>query len=248
MIAADERNPRAQALAEKLVPLLGTLPDDLIVTIGGDGFLLHTVHTHGEGPTYLGLNAGTLGFLLNDVDDIEAIAKAINKGQYTKQHFPLLEGRATTLGGDVHPLTAVNDIYLERASGQTARLELSIDGHVAVEALVADGIIFSTALGSTGYAFSAGATACHPTLSTLTVTPICPHQPRLPPIALPRGSRAEATVQSPERRPVRAVADGRGLEDVVHLEVALAAEDRLCMAYLAGHDFTARMIEKLMRA
>lgn len=248
MIAADERNPRAQALAAVLLPLLEPLPDGLVIAIGGDGYLLHTVYTHGHEPTYLGLNAGTLGFLLNDADDIEEVASAINERRYVTRNFPLLEGRATTVGGDVHPLTAVNDIYLERASGQTARLELMIDGHMAVEALVADGIIFSTALGSTGYAFSAGATACHPTLSTLTMTPICPHLPRLPPLALPRGSRAEVTVLAQERRPVRAVADGRGLEDVVHLEVALANENRLKMAHLDGHDFTARMIEKLIRA
>ncbi|TNE85130.1 MAG: NAD(+)/NADH kinase [Deltaproteobacteria bacterium] len=247
MIVADERNPRAMALKAALAPMLKPQPEDLCLVIGGDGFLLHTVHTHGLDLAYLGLNAGTLGFLLNDVVDVERTAKLINAGRYQRRRFPVLEGRATTVGGDVHALTAVNDIYLERASGQTARLELTFDGHLAVEALVADGIIFSTAVGSTGYAFSAGATAAHPTLSTLTVTPICPHQPRLPPITLPRGSRAEARVISPERRPVRAVADGRQLEDVVHLEAALG-EERLCLAYMEGHDFTARMIDKLMRA
>lgn len=247
MIVADPRNPRAQALSEALEPLIEVVHDDLAIVIGGDGFLLHTVHTHGFDTAYLGLNAGTLGFLLNDVTSVDKTAALINEGRFTRRRFPVLEGRATTVGGDVHALSAVNDIYLERASGQTARLELSFDGHLAVDALVADGIIFSTAVGSTGYAFSAGATASHPTLSTLTVTPICPHQPRLPPINLPRGSRAEARVIAAERRPVRAVADGRQYPDVVHLEVALG-EERLCLAYLDGHDFTARMIDKLLRA
>lgn len=247
MILADDRNPRARALGKALEPLLGPLPEDLRIVIGGDGFLLHSVYSHGLDYAYLGLNAGTLGFLLNDVKDVGVAAEAIMEGRYTRHRFPVLEGRATTVGGDVHALTAVNDLYLERASGQTARLELTFDGHLAVEALVADGIIFSTAVGSTGYAFSAGATAAHPFLSTLTVTPICPHKPRLPPIMLPHGSRAEARVISPERRPVRAVADGRQLEDVVHLEAALG-DSRLCLAYLDGHDFTARMIDKLIRA
>lgn len=247
MIVSDDRNPRAGALREALAPYLVDLPDDLCVAIGGDGFLLHAVHTHGLDLAYLGLNAGTLGFLLNDVPDPDLAGQLIAAGRYARRRFPVLEGLATTRDGRVHALTAVNDIYLERASGQTARLELSFDGHLAVEALVSDGIIFSTAVGSTGYAFSAGATASHPTLPTLTVTPICPHLPRLPPITLPRGSRAAARVLRPEKRPVRAVADGRQLEDVVHLEAALG-DDRLSLVYLEGHDFTARMIDKLMRA
>jgi NAD+ kinase len=247
MIVSDDRNPRAASLHAALEPFLAELPEDLCVVIGGDGFLLHAVHTHGLERAYLGLNAGTLGFLLNDVGSVEETARKIASGAYVRRKFPVLEGMATTRDGQVHALTAVNDIYLERASGQTARLELSFDGHLAVEALVADGIIFSTAVGSTGYAFSAGATASHPMLSTLTVTPICPHLPRLPPITLPRGSRAEAKVLHPEKRPVRAVVDGRQLEDVVQLEAALG-DDRLCLVYMEGHDFTARMIDKLMRA
>lgn len=247
MIVTDERNPRAAALRDAISSRLGPLPEKLVLVIGGDGFLLQTVHNHGTDRTYLGLNAGTLGFLLNDAEDLDKVVTAINERRLQAWDFPMLSGVAHTTEGQHLPLRAVNDIYLERSTGQTARLELALEDHVVVDALVSDGMIFSTALGSTGYAFSAGATVCHPTLSTFTVTPICPHRPRLPPITLPSGSTARVTVHAPDRRPVRAVADGREVAEVLSVEVAMA-DDQLSMAYFEDHDFTARMIALLLRS
>lgn len=246
MIVADPRNPRAQRIRQRLGDLLDDL-EDLVLVIGGDGFMLHTVAQYGLDPTYLGLNAGHLGFLLNEVDglDAEALVGEIRERRWTEQAFPLLEAEIHTRAGQVIVELAINDVYLERMTGQTARLGLWVDDHPTVESLVADGMIFATALGSTAYSFSAGGSPSHPTLRTLHVTPICPHQPRLPPFVLPDHACARVDVITPERRPVRAVADGRGTADVVSVTIGYSARS-VRFAYLARHDFTRQMLKKII--
>lgn len=246
MIVHDPRNPVAERNAQLLRQHLSDADiPELVVVIGGDGFLLHTIAERGPEHIFLGLNAGRVGFLLNDVEDWARTADHLKAGRWTASSFPMLQAECQATSGEVLTAHAVNDLYLERASGQTARLGIVVDGAKVVETLVSDGIIVSTALGSTAYNFSAGGPACHPTLRILTVTPICPHLPRLPPFALPEGSHIEVEVQHPDRRPVRAVADGRHLARVA--KVSIRVSDRaLRLAYLPGHDFTARMVQKIL--
>lgn len=247
MIVTDARNPTARMLFDQLLERMpdGVEGDDLVVVIGGDGFLLKTVGEHGLGTTYLGLNAGHLGFLLNDVHDWDGIVDQLASRTFITHDFPLLSARITTVAGEERSDRAINDVYLERMTSQTTRLSVTIDGVQVVDPLVADGIIFSTALGSTAYTFSAGGPACHPTLTSMIVTPTCPHSPRLHPFALPPTARARVDVGAPERRPVRAVTDGRSVEHVRTVEVGLGAQ-HVRLAYLRDHDFTARMIRKIL--
>lgn len=247
MIVHDPRNPTARRYRDELD---ARLPADfggeeLVVVAGGDGFLLQTVRHYGLDRTYLGLNAGHLGFLLNDVDDWDAVAAALRDGRWRAFSFPVLEAHIELDDGRVLRERAINDIYLERMTGQTARLHLVINDHPVVDRLVADGIVFATALGSTAYTFSAGGPACHPTLRVLAVTPICPHHPRLSPFALPDSAVAQVDVVMGDFRPVRAVADGTTHERVRSVRVRID-DQPVRLAYLDGHDFTSRMITKLL--
>lgn len=246
VIHVDQRNPTARAYAERLAEHLPDPPDDVELVIGGDGFLLHTAAEHDFAGTWLGLNAGHVGFLLNDVGVWEATADALRRRAWTTFGFPLLEATARLRSGDTVTLRALNDVVLERSTGQTAHLVLEVDGRTVVDPLVADGLLFATALGSTAYTFSAGGPACHPTLDVLAVTAICPHRPRLSPLILPPTTRAEVTVNAPERRPVRCAADGRHVDDVTHLSLAVASQ-RVRIAWLEGADLTTRMFTKIVR-
>jgi NAD+ kinase len=246
MIVFDDRNPVAIAHAHALTAAIGErrLPD-LVVVIGGDGFLLHTIAERGVTRPFVGLNAGRVGFLLNDVGDWGEVADALVQGLIHVCVFPMLSAIVTAPDGSQVEATAVNDVYLERASGQTARIGLRVDGSLVVDELVSDGVIVSTALGSTAYNFSAGGPACHPALQTLTVTPICPHLPRLPSLTLPKTSVVEIEVLHVDRRPVRAVADGRDIGKARHVRIACAPQT-LSLGFLPGHDFTARLIQKIL--
>lgn len=248
MIVVDDRNPKAVVVRDRLLAALPAgwaPPGDLALVIGGDGFLLRTVQRYGLDRAWLGLNAGHLGFLLNDATDPEVVAEQLALSRWQVYDFPLVEAHITLQDGSERVERAVNDVYLERMTGQTARLRLVIDGHEVVEQLVADGLIFATALGSTAYAFSAGGQPFHPLLKVLQVTPIAPHRPRLPSVALPPESVAEVEVLDRDWRPVRAVADGRDLDHVARVRISMA-ERGVRLAYLDHHDFTGQMLRKIV--
>src|SRR5262249_26060297 len=149
------------------------------------------------------------------------IARALAAGRFRVFTFPVVRARIRCEDGSEVEERALNDVYLERMSGQTARLTLSIAGHVVVEQLIADGMIFATAPGRTAYSYSAGGAPLHPLLPVLQVTPICPHQPRPPAFGLPSSTIATVDVLQHEWRPVRAVVDGRSIDHVLPLQVEL---------------------------
>lgn len=248
MIRCDPHNPTAVRLKERLEADLPSAADsdELIYVIGGDGFLLQCVREHGTAHTYLGLNAGRVGFLLNDVRDWATLVGHLRAGAWRRHRFPMLSATLHAADGSRTAALALNDVTLERASGQTAHLGVSIDDREVVHTLVADGLIFATALGSTAYNISAGGPACHPTLHAMCVTAICPHQPRLVPFLLPEGAVTRVEVRAPKRRPVRAVADGHGLVEVVAMDVTLGPST-VALAWVEGHDFTEQMVRKTLR-
>jgi NAD+ kinase len=115
-----------------------------------------------------------------------------------------------------------------------------------VDRLVADGVVVSTALGSTAYTYSAGGPACHPTLPILALTAICPHHPRLAPVMLPESAKIRVQVLDVEKRPVRGVNDGRTADGAVGATIRVSP-NRVHFAWLEGHDLTTRMVRKIMR-
>ena len=241
MLRADPRNPRALELRDRLASRLPELPEELVLVLGGDGHMLSVIHEMGLDHIYLGLNCGRVGFLLNEPEPFEEMLEQLQRGAWRVHEMPRLV--ATAEGRELGH--ALNDIYLERDSGQTAHLRVCVDGEEVVQRMVCDGVIVSTALGSTAYALAAGGPAVHFGLHTLQLTSIAPHRPRLPSIVLPEGKRIQIEVHHPDKRPVRAVADGRDLELVERVEVALAPE-RARLAFLRGHDPTRALIRKLI--
>ena len=244
-------SPRAAALAAAF----DTLPDlgvasDVCLVLGGDGSMLRAVHRHGGRYAYLGVNRGNLGFLMNDVAGTPAevaiaVTEALRSEGYTRTAFPRLRVRARLVSEEIVEDLAVNDTYLERMSGQTCHLRVTVDGVVAVERMVADGIVVATPIGSTAYSFSAGGPAAHPLARAMVMTAICPHTPRLAPVVLPAGSRVRIEVLDAEHRPARVVVDGGQHGPVAEVEVR-GGGDEVTLCFLAGHDFTATMIRKIL--
>jgi NAD+ kinase len=249
MICTDPRNPRAAQLFADISTRvdLEALDPSVALVIGGDGWMLQCMREFGPGRVYLGVNAGHLGFLLNDPSNLEALCAELRAGAYTVYDFPRLHLQATTADGTVIEADAVNDIYLERASGQTAHLTVTVDGQLAVRQLVCDGVIVATALGSTAYSYSAGGVPCHPRVPGMHVTPIAPHAPRLSPMLLPLDSVVEVQAMSPARRPVRAVCDGVDSGRVTRMRVVRSADD-VRLAFLGEHAFTGTLIRKVLKA
>jgi NAD+ kinase len=250
-VAETARGQELEAAFARL-GLHDSLAPDVCLVLGGDGTLLRAIHQHGAQYAYLGINCGYLGFLMNDLggdanEVARAVAHTLEAEGYVTHGFPRLQMRAITPDGDELEGIAVNDVYVERQSGQTCHLRVTVDGVEAVHRMVCDGIIAATPLGSTAYSFSAGGPAAHPLVRATQLTAICPHTPRLAPLVLPHTSPIHIEVLDSKHRPARCVIDGQPLGNVEQVDVRGAdVSVRLC--FLDGHDFTRTMFGKIIHA
>lgn len=144
---------------------------DAIVTVGGDGTILHSAkHALEHDKPLLGINAGRLGYLAQiEPNELEGLSRLIS-GEYSVGERMLLEARVD----DGPPVLALNDIVLSRGLSRLVDLHVSEDG-VPMGAYRADGLILATPTGSTAYSMSAGGPIVDPALDGIILTPICPH-------------------------------------------------------------------------
>src|SRR5215475_4574955 len=179
---------------------------DVIVALGGDGFMLQTLHKYmTSGKPIYGMHRGTVGFLMNEysADDLQ---RRLSAAQNTVIH-PLLM-RARDGEGWTHKCHAFNEVSLFRQTSQAAHLRILVDGEVRRDELIADGVLVATPAGSTAYNLSVQGPIIPISASLMALTPISPFRPRRWHGALlPDSAHVEIVVLSPERRPVAAVAD-----------------------------------------
>jgi NAD+ kinase len=213
-----------------------------LVALGGDGFMLHTLHGMLEGgcPTpVFGMNRGTVGFLMNDwrldrLPERIAAAKAIRVAP--------LEMRATTVGGQTFTHAAINEVSLLRETRQTAKIEISVNGRVALPELACDGVLVATPAGSTAYNLSAHGPILPLAAKMLALTPISPFRPRRWSGAiLPDDTAVCFRILEAENRPVSAVADQFEVRDVARVEVTLDRERSLTLLFDPEHALDERI-------
>ena len=161
LFVVDEHRPEAIALAEKLRPLYGEKDPNLIVTLGGDGTLLHAVQNHWRRRLpFVPFNLGTYGYLLNDAKD--EMDGALLGRTFTTLRSPMLHVEAVGTDGIMHEQLAFNDawVQVETKRDEKAKagwFEVSVNDKVRFPRLMADGVLVATAAGSTAYARAMGA-------------------------------------------------------------------------------------------
>lgn len=209
---------------------------DLIVALGGDGFMLQTLHHQLErspAVPVFGMNLGTVGFLLNEwrPDDLDARLTAAKPFRVTP-----LEMTAETAAGKSVKLPAINEVSLLRQTRQTANLEITVDDRVVMPDLACDGILVATAAGSTAYNLSAHGPILPLGSAMLALTPISPFRPRRWRGAiLPDKTRIGIRILDPRKRPVSAVADQREVRDVARVDVAIDRSRDLTLLFDPEH-------------
>jgi NAD+ kinase len=215
---------------------------DLIVALGGDGFLLHILRerlTLGKVCPVFGMNRGTVGFLMNEwrMDGlVERIARA--KSFTVKP----LEMTAVTDDGETIIHHAINEVSLLRETRETARIEVSVSGRVVMPELVCDGVLVATPAGSTAYNLSAAGPILPLNSRLLALTPISPFRPRRWRGALlPDDLKISFRVLDPEKRPVSAVADQAEVRDVATVEVCVDPTDVLTLLFDPEHALDERI-------
>jgi NAD+ kinase len=215
---------------------------DMVVALGGDGFMLQTLHAMLERrrivPVF-GMNLGTIGFLMNDWQP-EGLEERLARARPFKVS-PLVM-TATTMDGETHVLPAINEVSLLRETRQTAKLEVRVNDRVVLPELVCDGILVATPAGSTAYNLSAHGPILPLGSRLLALTPISPFRPRRWRGAiLPEKTRISLRVLDPGKRPVSAVADQREVRDVAQVDIAIDRNRDLTLLFDPEHALDERI-------
>ncbi len=216
---------------------------DVIVALGGDGFMLSTLHKtqHLDVPVY-GMNRGTIGFLMNEYDDA-ALLERLAEAQ--EEVINPLAMRAMDQSGKVHEALAINEVSLLRAGPQAARLRISVDGRLRLAELVCDGALLSTPAGSTAYNYSAHGPILPIGSDVLALTAIAAFRPRRWRGALlPKHAHVRFDVLEAHKRPVMADADSVSFPDIDWVEIRSEPKVRHRILFDPGHGLEERLISE----
>jgi len=219
----------AQDARARLVARYGDCEADAaeaIVCLGGDGFMLETLHRNlGRQTPVYGMNCGSVGFLMNAFSE-DDLPMRLARAQVAVLHP--LRMHAITETGRVEEAVALNEVSLLRQLRQAAKIRITVDGRVRLQELICDGVLVSTPAGSTAYNLSAHGPIVPLSANLLPLTPISAFRPRRWRGALlPSSAEVLFEVLESEKRPVAAVADFTEVRDVVSVAVS---EDRALTA------------------
>ena len=236
--------PVAQTARAALVGRYGNVPPEkaeVIVALGGDGFMLHTLHAtqHLSVPVY-GMNRGTIGFLMNEYSESD-LPERLAAAQ--EEVINPLAMRAMDQSGKLHQALAINEVSLLRAGPQAARLKITVDGRLRLEELVCDGAMLSTPAGSTAYNYSAHGPILPIGADVLALTAIAAFRPRRWRGALlPKSAAVRFDVLEADKRPVMADADSISFRDIDWVEIRSEPAIRHRILFDPGHGLEERLI------
>jgi NAD+ kinase len=213
---------------------------EIIVALGGDGFMLQTLHAFldKDKPIY-GMNLGSVGFLMNEFHE-DSLQERLAAAESAKIHP--LRMRAMTPQTTVESC-AFNEVSLLRQTRQAAKIRILVDDKVRTAELICDGVLVSTPAGSTAYNLSAHGPILPIDAALLALTPISAFRPRRWRGAL-LSHRAHVRFEILEatKRPVSAVADDLEVRDVVSVDVAEDRSIAKTMLFDAGHSLDERIL------
>jgi NAD+ kinase len=244
----DESNPRARAVAADLrdrYAFADVSEATAGVVIGGDGFMLRTLHRMLDEdrrlPVY-GLNLGTVGFLLNQLD-LEGLFGRLAAAEASDLHPLLMD--AVMLDGSERTNLAVNEVSLLRASAQSARVRITVDDTVQIDDLYGDGVLLATAAGSTAYNRSAGGPIIPLSARLLALTPVAAFRPRgWRGALLDAATTVRLEAIDVDKRPVHAAADHREVGQVTAVTIRQADHMPLRLLFDPHHTLEARILRE----
>jgi NAD+ kinase len=216
---------------------------DIIVALGGDGFMLETLHGTQDlpAPVY-GMNRGTVGFLMNNYS-AQGLRDRLAKAQ--EEVMNPLHMTATCVNGTQHNALAINEVSLLRAGPQAAKLRIHVDGKLRMDELVCDGALLATPAGSTAYNYSAHGPILPIGSDVLALTAVAAFRPRRWRGALlPKSARVTFDVTNAAKRPVNVDADGVSVKDVKQVVVWSAPEITHRILFDPGHGLEERLIQE----
>ncbi|HVI60203.1 MAG TPA: NAD kinase [Luteimonas sp.] len=218
---------------------------DVLCALGGDGFMLQTLHRHGGlGKPVYGMKLGSVGFLMNhyraeDAGDglVERIA-----GAEPAVLRPLEMLAQTESGASVGSL-AYNEVSLLRQTRQAAHLRIDLNGQPRLDELICDGVLVATPAGSTAYNFSANGPILPLGSKVVALTPIAAFRPRRwRGAVLKADTEIRFHVVDPYKRPVSATADSHEVRDVVEVMIRESRDRTVTLLFDPEHNLEERML------
>jgi NAD+ kinase len=216
---------------------------DVLVALGGDGFMLQTLHRHGAlGKPVYGMKLGTVGFLMNQhrqdvlIERIGAAEPAVLR--------PLEMVAHTESGATVSSL-AYNEVSLLRQTRQAAHLSIALNGKPRLDELICDGVMLATPAGSTAYNFSAHGPIIPLGSSVVALTPIAAFRPRRWRGALLKSdTEVRFRVLDPYKRPVSATADSHEVRDVTEVVIRESRDRTVTLLFDPEHNLEERILSE----
>lgn len=243
-LAADI--PAARDAAARMIAHYGNcdpLVADVIVPLGGDGFMLETLHRFMDRkvPVY-GMHRGSVGFLMNNFEEPGLRERLASAHKVTLR---LLGMTVTGVNGETTKALAINEVSLLRQSRQAAKIRIRLDGVVRLEELICDGVLVATPAGSTAYNLSAHGPIIPIGSNLIALTPISAFRPRRWRGALlPSSAKVTFEILEAEKRPVSAVADYTEVRDVSRVEVSEDPDRSLTLLFDAEHNLEERIVRE----
>jgi NAD+ kinase len=243
-LAADTDS--AQAALHELTEIYGQCDfktADYIVALGGDGFMLQTLHLcqNLRAPVY-GMNRGTVGFMMNAYE-IKALPLRLANAE--QQIINPLIMKATLVDGKVETALAINEVSLLRAGPQAAKLKIWVDNRQRMDELVCDGVLVATPAGSTAYNYSAHGPILPIGADVLAMTALNAYRPRRWRGALlPKTSIVRIDVLDNNKRPVMADADSVSFKNVKKVEISSETKIKHKILFNQGHGLDERLIQE----
>ena len=245
LLAVDSE--RAREAASELSGIYDFVsPDeaDAIVVLGGDGFMLQTLHQMldaGDVKPVYGINMGTVGFLMNKSRKRPDLLAAVNRA--SARAIAPLRMEATGQDGSIQTRFAINEVSLLRETRQTAKIEVEVSGKVRIQELVCDGVLVATPAGSTAYNLSANGPILPLDSQLIALTPISAFRPRRwRGAVLPERNDVIFRVREPDKRPVAVVADQTEFRDVAQVCISISREQELTLLFDRGHSLDERIV------
>ena len=214
---------------------------DVVVALGGDGFMLQTLHRHGTlGKPVYGMKLGTVGFLINHhspdglLERLQAAEPAVLRP---------LEMLAQTESGATVGSLAYNEVSLLRQTRQAAHIRIELNGQTRLDELICDGVLVATPAGSTAYNFSAHGPILPLGANVMALTPIAAFRPRRwRGAVLKADTEVRFQVLDPYKRPVSATADSHEVRDVVEVVIRESHDRTVTLLFDPEHNLEERML------
>lgn len=236
----------AQTARAALITRYGNVPmeeAEVIVALGGDGFMLQTLHgSQRLGAPVYGMNRGTIGFLMNEYSETDLPRRL---AEAEEAEINPLAMTATQTDGAVTTALAINEVSLLRSGPQAAKLKITVDGRLRMEELVCDGALVATPAGSTAYNYSAHGPIIPIGSEVLALTAMSAFRPRRWRGALlPKSAVVRFDVLEPEKRPVMAEADSNSVMEVTSVEIRSEPTIVHRILFDPGHGLEERLINE----